>query len=55
MSPSPREDVSEVLVGMVVVPKVGRKLSSPREDTTEVPVEGVPVPRAGRNASERPV
>ena len=41
--PSPREDGSEVPVGMVVVPKTGQKSPSPREDAPEVPVGRVAV------------
>ena len=42
--PSPREDGSEVPVGMVVVAKTGQKSPSPREDAPEIPVGGVAVP-----------
>ena len=41
MSPSPRQDATEVLVEGVAVPKTGQKTSSPREDATEMPVGGV--------------
>ena len=48
MSPSPREDATEVLVEGVTVPKTGQKTPSPREDATEVLVEGVAVPKTGQ-------
>ena len=60
--PSPREDATEVLVGMVVVPKTGQKPPSPREDGSEVPVGKVAVSKTGqktpsprRDAPEVPV
>ena len=48
MSPSPRQDATEVLVEGVTVPKTGQKTPSPREDATEVLVEGVAVPKTGQ-------
>ena len=45
--PSPREDATEVLVGMVAVPKTGQKNALPREDGSEVLVGMVVVPNAG--------
>ena len=44
----PREDGSEVLVGMVVVPKPVQKPPSPRGDAAEVLVGMVAVPKAGQ-------
>ena len=41
---SPREDATEVLVGMVVVPKTGQKNASPRGDGFEMVVGGGSVP-----------
>ena len=40
-----RADATEALVGMVAVPKTGRKNASPREDATEAPVGKVAVPK----------
>ena len=60
-----RGDGSEVPVGpvgMVIVPKTGRKPPSPREDATEASVGRVDVPKSGqkppsprRDAPEAPV
>ena len=56
------EDATEVLVGMVAVPKSGRKPPSPRRDAPEAPVGKVAVPKTGQkppspreDASEVPV
>ncbi|MCI6526953.1 MAG: hypothetical protein PUC56_02235 [Bacteroidales bacterium] len=45
MTPSPREDATEVSVGMVAVPKDDQKNTLPRGDATEVPVGRVAVPK----------
>ena len=41
-------DATEVLVGMVAVPKSGRKPPSPRRDAPEAPVGKVAVPKTGQ-------
>ena len=46
--PLPREDVSEVPVGRVAVPKVRYKTGLPRGDVSEVPVGMVAVSKSGR-------
>ena len=52
--PSPREDASEALVGMIAVPKTGQKFPSPRGDGSEVLVGMVAVPKTGqKNALPR--
>ena len=51
--PSPREDVSEVPVGRVAVPKDGQKNASPRGDATEMPVGGVVVPKTASRVGLR--
>ena len=45
MTASPREDVSEVPVGRVPVPKTGQKPPWPRENASAVPVGRDAVPK----------
>ena len=53
MTPSPREDATEMLVGRGAVPKTGQKNALPREDATEMPVDGVAVPRTASRVDLR--
>ncbi|MDY5567303.1 MAG: hypothetical protein SPF58_08510 [Candidatus Cryptobacteroides sp.] len=46
--PSPREDVSEALVGRVAVPKGRQMTASPRRHTPEASVGRVAVPKDGQ-------
>ena len=43
-----REDATEVLMGMVAVPKTVQKPPSPRHDASEPPVGKVSVPKTGQ-------
>ena len=46
--PSPREDASGVLVGLLPVPKAGQKPPSPRRDAPETLVGLLSVPKTGQ-------